>query len=146
MNVHKARVEDEGRVIELLTQFPSSGIEHADWTKGGSTFRLIVSQPDLGTILLAEEDGEALGLITLSYPTAIRCGGIYTCIEEFIVGEKGRGKGIGGSLLRAALDEARRRGCFELQVNNPSELGYPVYLKYGLSDDGRHLKIVFDSK
>ena len=82
-----------------------------------------------------------MGLITLSYPTAIRCGGLYTCIEEFIVGEKGRGQGIGGKLLRAALEEASAKGCYELQVNNPSESGYPVYLKYGLADVGRHLKI-----
>ena len=101
----------------------------------------MVHHPELGTIFLADEKGEAIGLITLSFPTAIRFGGIYASIEEFIVTEKGRGKGIGGKLLKAALEEGSSRGCYELVVNNPSESGYPVYMKYGLADVGRHLKI-----
>ena len=143
MRIRQARLEDENQVIDLLGQFPASDMAHMDWSAGGKTFRRIIENPELGSILIAEQDGEALGLLTLSYPTAIRCGGIYTCIEEFIVGKKGRGKGIGGALLRAALEEAASKGCFELQVNNPSESGYPVYLKYGLADLGKHLKIVF---
>ena len=126
-----------------MGQFPGIELEAANWTGGPETFRQIIDNNVLGTILVAEENDTLLGLITLSYPTAIHCGGIYTCIEEFIVGEKGRGKGIGGKLLKAALDEASSRGCFELQVNNPSEMGYPVYLKYGLKDTGKQLKIIF---
>jgi len=72
--------------------------------------------------------------------------GLYPGVKEFIVGEKGRGKGIGGKLLKVALEEASSQGCFELQVNNPSELGYPVYLKYGLADFGKNLKILFPKK
>lgn len=141
MKIRRAGLEDENQVIALLKEFPEESLGQVDWMAGRETFRKILHHPELGSIFIAEEGGEALGLITLSFPTAIRCGGIYTCIEEFIVGEKGRGKGIGGKLLRAALEEASSRGCYELQVNNPSESGYPVYLKYGLTDLGRHLKI-----
>jgi GNAT superfamily N-acetyltransferase len=141
MEIRRAREEDESQVIELLKQFPGNGLGGVDWKAAGATFRQMVNHPEMGSIFLADEGGEAMGLITLSYPTAIRCGGLYTCIEEFIVGEKGRGQGIGGKLLKAALEEASSMGCYELQVNNPSESGYPVYLKYGLVDEGRHLKI-----
>jgi GNAT superfamily N-acetyltransferase len=142
MEIRYARPEDQRRVIELLGQFPPSDIAHVEWEACGETIQRIIRHPELGSILIAMEDGQAVGMITLSYPLAIRCGGVYTCIEEFVVGEKGRGKGIGGKLLGAALEEAKKKGCFELQVNNPSEQGYPVYLKYGLSDAGKHLKIV----
>ncbi len=141
MEIRRARIEDEHQIIELLKEFPENALGPVDWKAGRETFRQIMHHPELGSIFVAEEEGEAIGLITLSFPTAIRCGGIYTCIEEFIVGEKGRGKGIGGRLLRAVLEEATSKGCYELQVNNPSESGYPVYLKYGLADVGRHLKI-----
>ena len=80
-----------------------------------------------------------IGLITLSYPTAIRCGGKYSCIEEFIVSEQARGKGVGGKLLEAAIAEATARGCYQIQVNRPSEIGYPVYLRHGWEDLGKHL-------
>ncbi|MBW1812791.1 MAG: GNAT family N-acetyltransferase [Deltaproteobacteria bacterium] len=77
---------------------------------------------------------------------AIRCGGKYSCIEEFIVDEKGRGKGIGGQLIKNAIEEARSRGCYELQVNRPSESGYPVYMSHGWKDLGKHLNLVFHKK
>jgi len=143
MQIRRARVEDVDQVTELLGQFPPEELT-VGWDLMAETFRQIIENSDLGTVLIADDDGQALGVITLSFPTAMRCGGRYTCIEEFIVGENGRGKGIGGGLLKAALAEASARGCYELQVNNPSQLGYPVYLRYGLEDVGKHLKIVLN--
>lgn len=142
MEIRYANVKDEQSVISLIGQFPEAESEQWNIEASAKAFKKIVHNPELGTILVAEEDGEVLGVLTLSYPTAIRCGGLYTCIEEFIVHEKGRGKGIGGSLLKAALKVAASKGCFELQVNNPSPLGYPLYLKHGLKDTGKHLKIL----
>jgi GNAT superfamily N-acetyltransferase len=140
MQIRKATIEDENHIVNLLRQFPPEEAT-IDWEIGAQTFRRIVENSDLGTIFLAEENGQALGVITLSYPHAIRCGGDYSCIEEFIVDERGRGKGVGGQLLKAAIAEAQSRGCYELQVNRPSELGYPVYLRYGWRDLGKHLNL-----
>jgi predicted N-acetyltransferase YhbS len=141
IKIRLARLADEEAVLVLLSQFPNKDLLNWDKEASGKAFRKIVHNSDLGTVFIAEEEGAVLGVLTLSYPTAVRCGGIYTCIEEFIVDENGRGKGIGGSLMKAALIEASSRGCFELQVNDPSPAGYPVYLKYGLKDIGKHLKI-----
>ena len=142
VKIRLAKLDDEEAVLALLSQFPNKIREEFESREGpGKAFRKIIHDANLGTILLAEEEGEILGVLTMSYPMAIRCGGIYTCIEEFIVDEKARGKGVGGNLLKAALNEAASRGCFELQVNDPSPMGYPLYLKYGLEDKGKHLKI-----
>lgn len=140
MQIRKATIEDESHIITLLKQFPPEEAT-VDWQVGGETFRRIIGNTDLGTVFVAEENGQILGVITLSYPHAIRCGGYYSCIEEFIVDEKGRGKGVGGNLLKAAIVESQSRGCYELQVNRPSELGYPVYLRYGWKDLGKHLNL-----
>ena len=43
--------------------------------------------------------------------------------------------------LEAAIAEATRKGCDEIQVNGPSELGYPVYINQGFQDIGKHLKM-----
>jgi len=139
--VRRATREDEGQVIALLNQFPPSDQVIGDSPAVGVTFRQVVESPELGSILVAEDGGDIIGVITLSYPTAIRCGGLYTCVEEFIVGEQARGRGVGGRLLQAAIDEARESGCYEIQVNNPSDLGYPVYLRHGLTTIGRHLRM-----
>lgn len=142
MQIRKATFEDEARVISLLKKLLiPSGEVGKDWSDESHIFRRIVDNAELGTILVAEENGEIAGVTTLSYPTAIRCEGLYCCIEENIVDERFRGKGVGGKLLQAAIAEAAENGCEELQVNNPSKMGYPLYIHNGLEDKGRHLKI-----
>lgn len=145
MPIRKATAEDEDHIFSLLKQFPVE-TDGYDWQKGTGSFRRILRDPALGSIFVADEEGAVLGVITLSYPTAIRCAGIYACIEEFIVDRRGRGKGLGGQLIQAALEEARSRGCYEIQVNRPSESGYPVYLRHGWKDLGKHLNLALHTK
>ena len=141
MIIRKAVAGDEQQFVDLLRLFPP-GDSFADWGYVGRAFQRILKEPELGDVLVAEEEGVLLGTITLSYPVAARCGGVYSCIEEFMVSDRARGKGVGGRLLEASLACARDRGCYEIQVNGPSELGYPVYMRYGFKDVGKHLKQV----
>jgi GNAT superfamily N-acetyltransferase len=64
-----------------------------------------------GSAIVLEVDGKVLGVITSSYVSAIRYGGEYARFEELIVDDKVRGTGAGMMLLKAAIEEARRRGC-----------------------------------
>jgi len=60
-------------------------------------------------LFAARVDGNIVGLLTLvvfRIPTAVRA-----WIEDVVVDESARGKGVGEALNRAALDEARRRGA-----------------------------------
>ena len=144
LEIRKAILEDETQVFELLKQFPSentSGTQSFKWDRGVATFREILGDEEKGTILLAVEGQQLLGICSLSYPIAIHCAGTYSCIEEFIVSELSRGKGVGGKLLEAAISLTTERGCHEIQVNRPSEVGYPVYLRHGFLDAGKHLQL-----
>jgi GNAT superfamily N-acetyltransferase len=138
MQIRKATMEDREGVINLLrTLLVPAGEVGESWRDEAQIFRLLVENPEFGTILIAEENGEIAGITTLSYPTALRCCGPYSCIEENIVDERYRERGIGGALLKAAIAETTARGCDELQVNAPSESGYPLYLRHGFKDKGK---------
>ena len=144
--IRKATADDEAGVIDLLRQllFPAGATRSEstyDWQSVATTLREVVEDTAKGTVLVAEDDGDLIGAITLSYPTAIRYSGIYACIEEFITSPKARGKGVGSQLLETAIAEAASKGCNEVQVNNPTEAGYPVYLRQGFKDIGKHLKL-----
>lgn len=142
MNIRKATIEDQGQVLALLKQLLIPGGEvKKDWSDSHDTIHKIIENPELGSILVADIDGEIAGVTTLSYPYAIRCGGSYSCIEENIVDPGYRGKGVGSKMLRAAIDEATANGCDELQVNNPSEMGYPLYIRNNLKDNGKSLRV-----
>lgn len=143
INIRKATIDDESGVFDLLVNLlsPQANDINRVYTPATSrVFKEIVDDDSKGAIIVAEEDNQMVGLITLSYPVAMRCAGKYTCIEEFIVSESVRGRGVGTQLLEAALDEAKKQGCFEIQVNAPTEMGYPLYIRQDIKDAGKHLK------
>jgi|TARA_Y100000310_G_scaffold315425_1_gene365937 GNAT superfamily N-acetyltransferase len=142
ITIRPAEAADQEKVLDLLRQLMGSASEESaiNQPSGIEVFRDIITEGP-GAVLVAEEGDDMLGLVTLSFPRAIRCGGPYSCIEEFIVTEKARGKGVGGKLLEAAISRAAEEGCQELQVNRPSEVGYPVYLAHGWKDLGKHLSM-----
>ena len=56
-----------------------------------------------GLILVSEDNGVLAGLVTMSFPIVLRFGGEYALIEDFIVDERFRGRGIGSPLLKSCL-------------------------------------------
>ena len=144
INIRKAILTDEDGLFGLFQQFPSRqvpGAKSYDTPAARRLFRELVNDESNGTVFVAEDGGNLLGVVTLSYTYAIRCGGKYSSIEEFVVGSQARGKGVGSKLLKAAIDEANKQGCCEVHVASPSELGYPVYISQNIKDVGRHLAL-----
>jgi GNAT superfamily N-acetyltransferase len=139
--IRKATPADHPKTIDLLKQFPPDPeLPKLNWDDAAKAFATLV-EGHRGCIFVAEEGADIVGVVTLGYSYVLRFGGIYAMIEEFIVTEKMRGKGIANRLLQTAIQEARRMGCPELQVNGPSPLGHPVYLRNGFHEAGLHMKI-----
>jgi GNAT superfamily N-acetyltransferase len=139
--IRKATPADQLKTIGLLKQFPPDPeLPKLNWDDATKAFATLV-EGHKGCIFVAEEGGDIVGVVTLGYSYVLRFGGIYAMIEEFIVSERMRGKGIANQLIQTAIQEARRIGCPELQVNGPSPLGRPVYLRNGLHNAGLHMKI-----
>lgn len=64
---------------------------------------------DATVLFAAHSDGVVVGLLTLAtfrIPTAVRA-----WIEDVVVDDRARGRGVGEALNRAALAEAQRRGA-----------------------------------
>ncbi len=82
-------------------------------------------------LLLAEEDGVILGSLTLvvfRIPTGMRA-----WIEDVVVDDAGRGKGVGTSLNRFAIDLAAELGCRTVDLTSrPSrEAANRLYQRIG---------------
>jgi ribosomal protein S18 acetylase RimI-like enzyme len=82
-------------------------------------------------LLLAEEDGVIVGSLTLALfriPTGLRA-----WIEDVVVDADARGKGVGETLNRFALDEAQRRGATTVDLTSrPSrEAANRLYQRLG---------------
>ena len=139
--IRRATKDDFPQIISLLKSFPDDPeIPDINWDDAQTVLPALLSE-EHGLILVSEDNGVLAGLVTMSFPIVLRFGGEYALIECFIVDERFRGRGIGSPLLKSAFEEARARGCRELQVNGASEIGKPVYIKNGLHEAGQHLKI-----
>ncbi|MFE9770319.1 GNAT family N-acetyltransferase [Streptomyces sp. NPDC005931] len=61
--------------------------------------------------LVAEYDGRLVGYVRLGFPTALASNAHVRQIRGLAVAEDARGRGVGRALVRAAVEEARRRGA-----------------------------------
>jgi GNAT superfamily N-acetyltransferase len=71
------------------------------------------------TLLVAEREGRVVGTfqLTLIQHVAYR-GGLVAQIENLIVDPAVRGQGVGEHMMRWAIEEARARGCFRVQLTS----------------------------
>lgn len=90
----------------------------------------IVASPG-ARLLVAERDGAIVGTLTLvlfAIPSGVR-----GLIEDVIVDERARGRGVGEALTRAALDLARAAGArtVDLTSRPTREAANRLYLRVG---------------
>lgn len=109
----------------------------------GASFQRMLSEPERGAVTVAEDDGEVLGVIAVSYNLAIRFQTSYAQIEELVVDSAARGKQAGAILVRAAMEAARRHGCEEMGLY-PREETRAFYEKLGFAYAGVELRLRFD--
>ena len=90
-----------------------------------------IIQSDTTVVFAARSDQEIVGLLTLAIfriPTGVRA-----WIEDVVVDNQARGKGVGDALNRAALAEAERRGAKTVDLTSrPSrEAANRLYQRLG---------------
>lgn len=83
--------------------------------------RALIDDEEAGALLVAENYGELVGVLGVSWQTAVRVPGRYGLIQEFWVHPSWRGRTIGGDLMVALFELTRQRGVTQLEVGLPSE-------------------------
>ena len=103
IELRNAKETDAANCLKLLAELQvATGSQHSEPSLA------LESLIDLsrGQIVMAEEDGEILGMATVSYNIALRYGGEYCQLEELIVTPAARGKKLGGLLMDQVLANA----------------------------------------
>ena len=83
--------------------------------------RAHLDDPDGASVLIAEADGEIVGLLSASWQRAIHVPGVYATIQDLWVDEAWRSRGVGAELVEAVASQARARGVSRLEVGLPRE-------------------------
>ncbi len=127
MSVRRARVEDAGRIGNLMRQLGYDAAANA-------IARRIERGDDDRAVFVAEDESGTLGWAAISVEEGF-VEGRQAWIEGFVVDEVSRGRGIGAKLLEAAEAWARRRGCgtMRVQSNVLRERAHGFYERHGYS-------------
>jgi ribosomal protein S18 acetylase RimI-like enzyme len=113
-------------------------IEFRDW-QGRSepsddvierTVRQLLTDPNTDFLLAGRP---ASGVCQLRYRLSVWTGTEDCCLEDLFVEAAARGSGLGRELVRAALEQARKRGCarMDLDANEANEPALELYRSVG---------------
>jgi GNAT superfamily N-acetyltransferase len=100
-----------------------------------------------GDVLVADEYGEVVGVCQVIIFQHFQHAGGWCCeIESVHVRSDMRSRGIGASMLRAAEDLARERGCYRVQLTsrNVREDAHRFYVANGYGQTSQGFKKFFD--
>jgi len=136
MEIRRALTGDRNRCLELLETLGGQVLPAA-----ADVFEQLLTG-ERGAVLIAEHEGEVVGMISISFNLAMRYGGEYSQLEELIVDPAARGLKAGGALVQSAVDLAKARGCKEsgLYLVASTEHNQAFYEKYGYQRVGSEMR------
>lgn len=112
-----ATIEDVPLVLALLADDVFSGAHQGEYGEAHrAAFEAIEADPG-NELIVAELDGEVVGTMQLTYiPGISRGGALRLQIEAVRVASHLRGRGLGGQMMRWAVERGRTRGCALVQL------------------------------
>ena len=128
LEIREATEVDDALVAAMARLVPQLSSSNPP-PDAAALFAIVAS--DASVLLLAEEDGEVVGAMTLvvfTIPTGVRA-----WIEDVVVDEAARGRGVGDALNRAAIERAREAGARTVDLTSrPSrEAANHLYRRLG---------------
>jgi len=104
----------EALLIELGGERPST-------TALEEGARTLAGDPRIGTLLVADHEGEVVGVCATSWQYAIHVPGRYGTIQDLWVDPEWRSRKLGRELILALVREATEAGVPRLEVGLPQE-------------------------
>ena len=115
--IREACVEDIDSICGLLFQLFEQEVEfipNLQLQKRG--VREIVSNPQLGKILVIESEHTVIGSVSLLFTISTALGGKVAILEDLIIDKAFRGNGLGKDLLAAAMKAAKSQDCLRITL------------------------------
>jgi len=140
MNIRFATIRDKKAVFSLLDELidevnrksgrPPKFTEGQE--KRSRIYKELLNNPAV-KIFIAEEGSQIIGVADLFIVPIMRRGYYQGHIEDLVVREKERGKGIGTALINAVKDYCKKKGIKVIKLTSGLELtkAHKFYIKNG---------------
>ncbi|MBU2720863.1 GNAT family N-acetyltransferase [Acidithiobacillus ferridurans] len=93
----------------------------------------ILSNPEIGLIVVARQDSQVIGMVNLLYTVSTALGERVALLEDMVVSPAARSAGVGSRLLEQAIQFARLNGCkrITLLTDRANESAQRFYQRHG---------------
>jgi GNAT superfamily N-acetyltransferase len=136
-----ATLAEQEIVLDLIRAFYAEEGLRFDEIATPRAARELLSQPDRGTILLLEIDGEIAGYLVATLGFSLEFGGRFVLLDELFIRPDFRGRGAAKSGFQQveAWAVSMAAAAIRLEVNHHNATAHAVYVKSSFIDDRRHL-------
>lgn len=135
--VERASEADIPALSELLSVLFTQEVEFKPDTSAQCRgLSKIISNPDLGAVLVAREGSDILAMVNLLFTVSTALGERVALLEDMIVSPSARGSGIGSELLSHAIAFAQASGCkrITLLTDRENKSAQRFYAKHGFAE------------
>ena len=142
MSVRRIEFVDFPELYNLLSQLMTKG--PLDRTRMETTFREIIGDP-LVRIGVFDDGQEILGMVSISVHSTLHHFGKVAVIDEMVVHEKARMKGVGKELMNWAKRQAKQQGIdtIELHSDELRTSAHEFYKSLGFEHKGSVFSLKF---
>jgi GNAT superfamily N-acetyltransferase len=126
--------KDLPRLVELLgILFESEAEFSANPDKQRAALQAILADPARGRIFVAREGRDVLAMASLLYTISTAEGGKAALFEDLVVAPEHRKRGIGASLLKHVVEQARADGVLRITLltDMQNERAQAMYRRVG---------------
>jgi ribosomal protein S18 acetylase RimI-like enzyme len=139
MKIREATVEDSAVIAQLMAQLiEASGYEgwQVSPEQVEESLRKMANS-DAYQVLLAEDGGQVVGLLSLSFRHTLFHSAPSALIDELVVERAHRRRGVGRQLMAEAIERCRAAGCCEIEVSTErsNEAAQEFYRQHGFSHE-----------
>lgn len=144
MRIRKLKISDlDNGFFETLENL--SSLEDLSTEKAETIFKTISQNPSYH-VFVVERGGEVVGTTTLFVEQKfIHDGGRVGHIEDVAVKKDFEGEGVGSSLIKRAIREAKSKGCYKVILNCDVEL-MDFYKDQGFYEKGIEMRFDLDEE
>jgi GNAT superfamily N-acetyltransferase len=146
IDIQEAKEQNLPTIIDLYKQLDTSDSEQLSIEEAIQMFRKINTYPDY-KLYVAVKDGQIVGTFTLLIMDSLAHRGKPSgIVEDVVVDEQWRGKGIGKLMMQFAMNYCRRAGCTKLALSSNMKrlAAHQFYESLGFQKRGYSFRIDFE--
>ena len=113
----EAKLEDIPQLCKLLNSLFEQEVEfNPDEQAQIQGLETIISNPEVGHILIIKEADKVVGMVNLLYTISTALGGRVGILEDMVIYKNYRSQGLGSRLIKFAIDFAKENNCKRLTL------------------------------